>query len=103
VRPARLSERPDRDHSALARLAGGKRGNGAQRGGRHARSGGRLDLGPAGRLLPYLATHLTFREIGERLYISRHTVKSQAMANYRKLNVSSRGGAVDRARELGLL
>ena len=55
------------------------------------------------RLLPYLATHLSFREIGERLYISRHTVKSQAMANYRKLNVSSRGGAVERARELGLL
>jgi LuxR family transcriptional regulator, maltose regulon positive regulatory protein len=55
------------------------------------------------RLLPYLATHLSFREIGERLYISRHTVKSQAMANYRKLNVSSRNGAVERARELGLL
>ena len=28
------------------------------------------------RLLPYLATHLSFREIGERLYVSRHTVKS---------------------------
>jgi LuxR family transcriptional regulator, maltose regulon positive regulatory protein len=55
------------------------------------------------RLLPYLATHLNFREIGERLYISRHTVKSQAMAIYRKLNVSSRNGAVERARELGLI
>jgi LuxR family maltose regulon positive regulatory protein len=55
------------------------------------------------RLLPYLATHLSFREIGERLFISRHTVKSQAMANYRKLNVTSRNGAVERARELGLL
>jgi LuxR family maltose regulon positive regulatory protein len=55
------------------------------------------------RLLPYLATHLSFREIGERLYISRNTVKSQVMANYRKLNVSSRNGAVERARELGLL
>jgi LuxR family maltose regulon positive regulatory protein len=55
------------------------------------------------RLLPYLATHLSFREIGERLYISRHTVKSHAMANYRKLNVTSRTGAVERARELGLL
>jgi LuxR family transcriptional regulator, maltose regulon positive regulatory protein len=55
------------------------------------------------RLLPYLATHLSFREIGERLYISRHTVKSQAMANYRKLGVTSRNGAVERARELGLL
>jgi LuxR family maltose regulon positive regulatory protein len=55
------------------------------------------------RLLPYLATHLSFREIGERLYLSRHTVKSQAMATYRKLNVTSRNGAVERARELGLL
>ena len=40
-------------------------------------------------MLPYLATHLSFREIGERLYISRHTVKSQVMAVYRKLSVSS--------------
>jgi len=55
------------------------------------------------RLLPYLATHLSFREIGERLYVSRHTVKSHAMAVYRKLNVTSRNAAVERARELGLL
>ena len=43
------------------------------------------------RVLPYLATHLSFREIGERLYLSRHTVKSHAMAVYRKLNVTDRG------------
>ena len=43
------------------------------------------------------------REIGERLFVSRHTVKSHAMAVYRKLNVSSRNAAVERARELGLL
>ena len=55
------------------------------------------------RVLPYLATHLSFREIGERLYISRHTVKSQVMAVYRKLNVSRRHDAVERARALGLL
>ena len=55
------------------------------------------------RLLPYLATHLSFREIGERLYISPHTVKSHAMAVYRKLNVTSRNAAVERTRELGLL
>ena len=55
------------------------------------------------RLLPYLATHLSFREIGERLYVSGHTVKSQAMAVYRKLNVNSRSGAVERAGDLGLL
>lgn len=55
------------------------------------------------RLLPYLTTHLSFREIGERLYLSRHTVKSHAMSIYRKLNVASRNAAVDRARELTLL
>ena len=54
-------------------------------------------------MLPYLATHLSFREMGERLYLSRHTVKSHAVAIYRKLNVASRNDAVDRARELGLL
>ena len=55
------------------------------------------------RLLPYLHTQLTFPEIGERLFVSRHTVRSQAMAVYRKLNVTSRTDAVERARELGLL
>lgn len=53
-------------------------------------------------LLPHLATHLSCREIGERLYLSRHTVKSHAMAIFRKLDVSSRNAAVERARELGL-
>lgn len=55
------------------------------------------------RLLPMLITHLTYPEIAERLFISRHTVKTQAMSIYRKLGVSSRTEAVDRARELGLL
>ncbi len=55
------------------------------------------------RLLPFLVTHLTFPEIGERLYVSRHTVKTQAMSIYRKLGVSSRSEAVERCRELGLL
>ena len=54
------------------------------------------------RLLPYLATHLSFPEIGERRHLSRHTVKSHAMAIYRKLNVTSRDDAVQRAREVGL-
>ena len=55
------------------------------------------------RLLPLMSTHLSFREIGERLYLSRNTVKTQAISVYRKLGVSSRGGAVERVRELGLL
>jgi LuxR family maltose regulon positive regulatory protein len=35
------------------------------------------------RLLPYLATHLTFVEIGQRLYLSQHTVKTEATSIYR--------------------
>jgi len=55
------------------------------------------------RLLPLLPTHLTFREMGERLHISRHTVKTQAMSVYRKLGVSSRSEAIDKVHEVGLL
>ena len=54
------------------------------------------------RLLPLLPTHLSFREIGERLHLSPNTVKTQAFSVYRKLGVSSRSGAVIRTRELGL-
>ena len=55
------------------------------------------------RLLPLLRTHLTFREIAERLYVSRNTVKTQAISIYRKFGVSSRSEAIDRVDELGLL
>ena len=55
------------------------------------------------RLLPLLATHLSFREIGARLYVSRNTVKTQAISVYRKLGVSSRSDAIDHAARLGLL
>ena len=54
------------------------------------------------RLLPLLSTHLSFREIGERLFVSAHTVRTQAYSAYRKLGVSSRSEAVKCARELGL-
>jgi LuxR family maltose regulon positive regulatory protein len=55
------------------------------------------------RLLPYLATHLSFPEIGSRLFISRTTVKTEAVSLYRKLGASSRSQAIDRAIEVGLL
>jgi LuxR family maltose regulon positive regulatory protein len=55
------------------------------------------------RLLPLLTTHLTFPEVGQELFISPHTVKTQAHAIYRKLGASTRSQAVTRARELGLL
>ena len=55
------------------------------------------------RLLPILSTPLTFKEIGERMFLSRHTVKTQAISIYGKLGASSRSEAVQRAIELGLL
>ena len=55
------------------------------------------------RLLPMLASHLSLPEIAAELFLSRHTVKSEAVSIYRKLGVSSRAQAVARCRELGLL
>ena len=55
------------------------------------------------RLLPMLSTHLTLKEIGERLYVSRNTVKTQAISVYRKFGVSTRREAIGRMNELGLL
>ena len=55
------------------------------------------------RLLPILASHLSFPQIGAELFLSRHTVKSEAVSIYRKLGVCSRAQAVVRSRELGLL
>jgi LuxR family transcriptional regulator, maltose regulon positive regulatory protein len=55
------------------------------------------------RVLRYLPTHLSFEAIAEELIVSRNTVKTQAIAAYRKLDVSSRAEAVEQARELGLL
>jgi LuxR family maltose regulon positive regulatory protein len=55
------------------------------------------------RLLPLLTTYLSFAEIGEELYVSPNTIKTQASSIYRKLGASTRSQAVTRARELGLL
>jgi LuxR family maltose regulon positive regulatory protein len=55
------------------------------------------------RILRYLPTHLSFREIAEQTFVSANTVKTQAGTAYRKLDVSSRSQAVARATELGLL
>ena len=55
------------------------------------------------RLLPLLTTHLSFREIGEQLFLSPHTIKTQAISIYRKLGVTSRAAAVEAARQLGLI
>jgi LuxR family maltose regulon positive regulatory protein len=55
------------------------------------------------RLLPMLATHLSFPEIAEDIFLSRNTVRSQAYSIYHKLGVSSRSQAVTRSRQLRLL
>lgn len=55
------------------------------------------------RVLPLLATHLTAADLAAELSVSVHTVKSQQASLYRKLGTSSRGQAVTRARQLGLL
>jgi LuxR family maltose regulon positive regulatory protein len=55
------------------------------------------------RILCFLPTHLSFREIAGRLYVSANTVKTQAHAVYRKLGASSRSQAVAQATRLGLL
>ena len=55
------------------------------------------------RVLRYLPTHLTFSAIADELFVSRNTVKTQAIAIYRKLGVSTRDRAVQSAQSLGLL
>ncbi len=55
------------------------------------------------RLLPMLATHLSMPEIAAQMFLSRNTIRSQAMSVYRKLGASSRSQAVARCHELGLL
>ena len=65
---------------------------------------GRSPLTPAElRLLPYLQTHLTVERIAERLFVSGWTVKTQVKSVYRKLGVSSRNDAVQKATTIGLL
>jgi LuxR family maltose regulon positive regulatory protein len=55
------------------------------------------------RLLPYLQTHLTIREISQRLFVTRSTASSQIGSIYRKLGVTQRGEAVHQATAVGLL
>ena len=55
------------------------------------------------RLLPLLATHLTFPQIAAAMSLSPNTIKTQACSLYQKLGVSSRTEAVTRSREQALL
>jgi LuxR family maltose regulon positive regulatory protein len=50
-----------------------------------------------------MSTYLTFQDIADRMAISRNTVKTHVVSIYGKLQASSRGEAVERAVDLGLL
>ena len=54
-------------------------------------------------VLRCLATGLSRREIGAKLYISLNTVKTHTRELYRKLGATSRADAVAHAEALGLL
>jgi LuxR family maltose regulon positive regulatory protein len=54
-------------------------------------------------VLRLLATELTAREIGERLFLSPNTIRSHRRLLYHKLGVHSRNDAIARATALGLL
>ncbi|HEX2045413.1 MAG TPA: LuxR C-terminal-related transcriptional regulator [Gaiellaceae bacterium] len=54
-------------------------------------------------ILRLLSSDRTLREIGATLYVSHNTVKTHVRGIYRKLHASTRGEAVARARELGLV
>jgi LuxR family maltose regulon positive regulatory protein len=71
---------------------------------RESRASGDFGLTPAElRLIPLLASHLSFRMIAERFLVSRNTVKTQAISVYRKLGVSNRSDAIEEASRLGLI
>ena len=54
-------------------------------------------------VLGEIATGATNREIGERLYLSPHTIKEHTSSIYRKLEVPNRAAAVKRAQRMGLI
>ncbi len=55
------------------------------------------------RILRFLPSHRSFRQIAEQLGVSTNTVKTQAHAVYRKLGAASRSEAVAHAVAVGLL
>jgi len=55
------------------------------------------------RVLRFLPSYMTLGQIAARLHVSTNTVKTHVHAIYRKLDVSSRSAAVERAAALGLV
>jgi ATP/maltotriose-dependent transcriptional regulator MalT len=70
--------------------------------GRPARNLDALTFGET-RVLHYLPTNLSAREIASELYLSVNTVKTHQRHLYQKLGARSRTQAVRQARALGLL
>ena len=55
------------------------------------------------RVIRFLPSNLKGPEIAAELFVSPNTVRTHLRHIYAKLDAHSRGEAVDRARELGLL
>lgn len=55
------------------------------------------------RVLAFLPSHLSTKDIAARLFVSPHTVKSQMMSIYSKVGASNRRQAIEAAIEAGLL
>ena len=53
-------------------------------------------------VLARLEEDVTLEDIAREQYVSRNTVKSQVRSVYRKLGISTRGEAVEAARDLEL-
>ena len=63
-----------------------------------------LGLTPRERtVIELLPTHLSYGQIGDELFVSVNTVKSNVKSIYRKLGVTTRYEAVAAARQLGLI
>ncbi len=94
-----LSRLPlDRLHPELAGIARGPVARDTNPVGAHATLSSR-EL----TILELLPTHLAYAQIGERLFVSVNTIKTNVKSIYRKLGVTSRSEAVDVARRSRLL
>ena len=102
VRPL-LDRIPARSDGYVARLRSAAGTEATEVSAQHRRQLGD-QLSPREReILGYLPTALTIRDIAGELFVSTNTLKTHLSHIYRKLDVSSREGAVARARVLGLL
>ena len=84
------------------------RGDGASQGvsGRPGTDGERIDGAAHQReleLLVLFPTRFTNTELADRFFVSVNTIKSHLAHIYRKLDVSTRSGAIERATQLGLI